>query len=251
VTEVSGREETGSVVHDEETGMQSTIVEVRGGSQIRFTMNTTKVLEKQLACQTVFEYVDALGPHLAAFIEPAMEKVLPLVVFKYSEQVRNSASFACGKLFSAAVEVCKANGNNNQFAMPFLWPCADTLVKGLKGEQHPEPRGCMAEALKDLLQACFESGGKDAKGVLQASSVALAGEQAEKVASALVEVAQASIERRGKKMAAFEASDELEGDEDAERLEEELEEEVRACLIERAVVLILYRWVPPLSFSDF
>jgi len=44
VTEVAGREETGSVVHDEETGLQSTIVEVRGGSQIRFTMNTTKVL---------------------------------------------------------------------------------------------------------------------------------------------------------------------------------------------------------------
>lgn len=226
MTEVAGREETGSVVHDEETGLQSTIVEVRGGSQIRFTMNTTKVLEKQLACQTLFEYVDALGPHLAAFIGPALEKVLPLVIFKYSEQVRNSASFACGKLFSAAVEVCKANANN-QFAMPFLWPCADTLVKGLKGEQHAEPRSCMAEGLKDLLQACFESGGKSATGVLQASTVAFTGEQAEAVATALVEVAQASIERRGKKMAAFEASDELEGDQDAERLEEELEEEVR------------------------
>jgi hypothetical protein len=227
VTEVTTGEETGGVAHDEESGLQSTIVEVRGRGQMRITMNTTAVLEKQQACQTLFEYVDALGPHLAGFLEPALVKVLPLVVFKYSELVRNSASFATGKLFKAAVDVCKAQGQPPAFALQFLWPCADTLVKGLKGELHAEARACMAEALKDVLQVCFESGGKDARGAVQASTVALAGEQAATVAAALVEVAAASMKRRCAKMAAFDASEELEG-EDAERLEEELEEEVRS-----------------------
>jgi len=225
VTEVQSTEEVSGVTHDEATGMQSTVVEVRGRGQMRITMNTTAVMEKQMAAKTLYEYVESLGRHMADYVEASATHVLPLVVFKYSEDVRNSASFAVGRLFAAAVDAARSGLKPPAFATQLLWPSVDTLVQGLKGEVHADPRCCMSEALRDVLQACFESGGKDPRsGAQLPPNVALAGAQATAVVAAVLEVATASLTRRRAKMTAFSASDELE-EEDAERLEEELEEE--------------------------
>ena len=195
VTEVS-EAEAGAVEHDEQSGLQSTVLEVKGRGHMRVTMNTTAVLEKQQAVKTLYEYVESLGPLMADYIEAAASAALPLVVFKYSEDVRNSASFAVGKLFAAACDAVKAGARPRDFALQLIWPAVDTLVQGIKGERHPEPRACMCEALRDVLQAAFESGGKDARGAVQAATVALAGAQVSGTAAALVEAATASLRRR-------------------------------------------------------
>lgn len=227
VTEMAAGQEgaTAGVSHDEETGMQSTVVEVRGRGAMKITMNTTAVMEKQQAAKTLYEYVDSLGALMLDFVEPSAHALLPLIVFKYSEDVRNSASFAVGKLFGSACDVVRNGTRPVEFALQFLGPFVQTLAAGLKGELHPEPRTCMAEALRDVLQACFESGGKDeATGIQRPPLVALSGAECASTCQIVLEVATASLGRRSEKMAAFSASDELE-EEDQERLEEELEEE--------------------------
>jgi len=227
VTECASAEEaTHGVSHDEESGLQSTVLEVKGRGAMKVTMNTTAVLEKQQAAKTLYEYVDSLGCLMVEFVEPSAHALLPLVVFRYSEDVRNSASFALGRLFGSACEVVRSGAKPTAFAQQFLSPVVQTLVAGLKGELHADPRCCMAEALRDVLQACFESGGKDeTSGSQLAPLVALSSQECSSAMVVVLEVATASVQRRSEKMAAFSASEELEAEEDQERLEEELEEE--------------------------
>ena len=144
----------GETTYDEATGMQTAVVKVRGGQQMKISMNTTAIMEKQMAAKTFFEYMDALGVVMVDFIEPAAEKLMPLVIFKYSEEVRNSACFAVAKLFAAAVKAVTGPTplRPPAFATQLLGPFVDTLLKGLKGEIHSEPRNCMSESLRDLLQ---------------------------------------------------------------------------------------------------
>ena len=144
--------------------MESTIFQARGGNKMRLTMNTTAVMEKQMAAKTLFEYINALGVTMVEYIEAAAEKILPLVIFKYSEDVRNSAAFCCSKIFAAAVEAARPVAANNnaplrppQFAAQLLNPFVEQLLTGIKGEIHAEPRACMSEALRDILQVCQHS----------------------------------------------------------------------------------------------
>jgi hypothetical protein len=142
----------GDTTTDEETGIATSVIKVAGGAMMRITLNTHLVMEKQMAAKTFYEYASALGVTLLDYLEAAAEKMLPLVIFKYNEDVRCSASFAVAKIFAAAVDAAKKGARPPAFASQLLMPFVDALLKGIQGEIHAEPRNCMSEALRDVLQ---------------------------------------------------------------------------------------------------
>jgi importin-5 len=175
-----------------------------------------------------------MGRHLVDYIDMILDKTMPLVIFRYSEDVRNSASFALARLLKAAVAATADGTRPLAYAQGFLVPFTDTLIKGINGEVQPDARNSMAEALRDVLQVCAESGGKEgASGKFKRSTVLLRGHEASEVLGLVLQAASKGIERRTAITMAFQQDQETD-ENDEDRLAEELadEEELMTNLVD-------------------
>jgi GAF domain-containing protein len=109
VQDLDDEEADTGMQHDEATGLQTAVVDVRGHGKKRITMNTFAVLEKAAALDTMDKYARELGWR---FAECVMEGglsglALPLVDFKFSEQVRTSAAIALSSFFDCVVAAAR------------------------------------------------------------------------------------------------------------------------------------------------
>ena len=228
MTELSEAEELAGLTQGSiADGIATTIVEVKG-TKFKISLNTSAVLEKKTATQLLYEYAENMGRHMLDFIEPAAQDLIELVVFKFSEEVRCSACFALSKLFAAAVDAVKYQLRAQAFADQLLLPFTHALIENLKGEISAETRASSSESLRDILQACFESGGKsedDASGTpFHPAVVRLPDANVIDTITKIMGVADSSMQRRQEKVNVFNHSEELDED-DQERLATDLEEE--------------------------
>ena len=144
---------------------------------------------------------------MVEYIGAIVDQIMPLVVFQFSEAVRNSACYALERLFKASVAAVTAGSRQVTFAQQYLMPFVTALLTGLKGEIHTEARTTTAEALKDLFRASFESGGHDDKGDWNRPTVPVPLTAVMDIISGVLSVAQSSIKRRKELLENFHASE--------------------------------------------
>merc|ERR1712000_694093 len=81
-----------------------------------------------------------------------------MVTDRHSSDVRSSASLALSKLFEAALDSCTRGCLTRDTMQNIMNSCVSTLLGAIKGEVNSVARSCAVESLRDILQACFESG---------------------------------------------------------------------------------------------
>lgn len=151
---------------DEDTGIESAVISLAGGSRKRITLNTHSIQQKTQATQVVYELAEALGSLLGDYILPTIESLYALTVEKHSTDIRYSAALSLSKLFSALLEVIRsgrlsaATVNVSEiFHKSLLY-----LMEALKNEPDHAARFAQAEAIRDLLDAVYLSGVEEVDG---------------------------------------------------------------------------------------
>ncbi|CAM9413811.1 unnamed protein product [Ascophyllum nodosum] len=215
-------------ITDEDTGTQTAVVNIRGIGAQRVTLSTFAIASKQTAARLLFEYAGALEGAFIEHVPVAASALIPAVTFRFNEEVRSTAALALGKVYESALQ------GDLQTATQLLSPCVTVLLEGLKGESQDEARTCMSSALRDVLCACYESGGVDeASGIQRIPKLQVPLEAAVAISEELVAQVASSLKRRTAKEREFEGEG-VRDEEDSELLEDELahEEEMMEHLVD-------------------
>ena len=150
---------------DTASGFSSVVLDVRGMGKKQLTMNTFVIEQKVLACNMILEFAKSLEKDFVGFVERTATVVLPLVKFKYFEGVRSAAAFPLPKLLDSIVKSARASTAPAEraqmlaFGKGFLSACVASLQEQLQQEKAWECRACLVEAMKELFEVCFRSGG--------------------------------------------------------------------------------------------
>jgi hypothetical protein len=148
-----------------------------------------------------------MGTSMEPFVDQLGELLLPLILFKYSENVRCSAAFSVAQLMQTYGALHRTGCRSAEACVSVLEAFVETLVAGVKGEIHAEPRSSMAEALRDVLRVCFESGGKGESGDWSEATIRLPIEATRATLEALSTLAAESVQRRQEHMREFEENE--------------------------------------------
>jgi len=149
---------------DEETGMTSHVFDFGAGCKKRVYLNTHAVLQKKAAADMLYEFATSLRGNLYHYLAPCFQAVIPMLTNKHSSEVRSSASLALAKLFEALVDAFHKNLVTEDDVISALSESLTHLLRCLEGEINTTARACAAEALRDVLQACYLSGSEAADG---------------------------------------------------------------------------------------
>ena len=153
----------GEVIQDEETGTESAVVSLGGGVRKRVTLNTHAVQQKNQAARVLYEFASALKGYLKGYILPSLQVLLAMVTDKHSSDIRSSATLALARMFEALVHAAQLgyiqdDPSRNISLDAVLSSCLSKLMESLRDEADATARACAAEALRDVLQACYQSG---------------------------------------------------------------------------------------------
>jgi hypothetical protein len=153
----------GEVIQDEDTGLESAVVTLGAGVRKRVTLNTHAVQQKNQAARILYEFATALRGYLKSYILPSLQILLTMATDKHSSDVRSSATLAMGKMFDAFVHAIQLgfiqnNPSQNISLDAVLTGCLSKLLEAVREEADSTARACAAEALRDVLRACYQSG---------------------------------------------------------------------------------------------
>ena len=214
----------GETIIDEETGNESAVITMGAGIKKRVTLNTHAVQKKNQCGRMMFEFAANMKGHLEEYLIPCVEATLPMVLDKHFSEIRSSASLALVKLFEAGLDSYRLGFLSQASLQELLEMILNQLLLAVKGEINASSRICAADALRDVVEACFLSGTEapdGSRGQFQALPTA---EWSTSAVQHIMEKCQESIVRREEKIAAFQQNEGLEG-EDEEAFAEVLEEE--------------------------
>lgn len=93
---------------------------VRGFGHMKLGINTSAVEDKVTACRMIYEYVSELKELFYPYVEKVASVVIPLVSWKYSEDVRSVAALTCAPLLHSAIKGLVANGHPLDGAVQLL-----------------------------------------------------------------------------------------------------------------------------------
>ncbi len=148
-----------------------------------------------------------------------MTALLSLVTDKNSADIRSSAALALSKLFEAILHASSLGFYAKESLPEALSATLGKLLENLRGEVNGTSRACVAECLRDVLQACYDSGMETSDGgrvdPACLPDIAIAGGMVEEIMFGCSE----SVERRKLKEKAFEENEGLE-EEDLEAFAE-------------------------------
>eukprot|EP01032_Pedospumella_encystans_P019768 gene19768-22474_t len=218
----------GEVIQDEETGAESAVVSLGAGVRKRVTLNTHAVQQKNQAARVLYEFASALRGHLKGYILPALQILLTMVTDKHSADIRSSATLALGKMFEAfthavSLGFIENDPSRNISLDAVLSSCLSKLLEVVREESDLTARACGAEALRDVLQACYLSGTECEDGsrtVRLTPSI----ETSEKVVQEVLSRCAESLQRRQTKWDAIYKNDGYD-EEDLAGVSQELAEE--------------------------
>ena len=218
----------GEVIQDEETGAESAVVSLGAGVRKRVTLNTHAVQQKNQAARVLYEFASALRGHLKGYILPSLQILLTMVTDKHSADIRSSATLALGKMFEAfthavSLGFIENDPSRNISLDAVLSSCLSKLLEVVREESDLTARACGAEALRDVLQACYLSGAECEDGsrtVRLTPSI----ETSEKVVQEVLSRCAESLQRRQTKWDAIYKNDGYD-EEDLAGVSQELAEE--------------------------
>ncbi|KAJ1437419.1 armadillo-type protein [Ochromonadaceae sp. CCMP2298] len=219
----------GDVVQDEDTGTESAVVSLGAGVKKLVSLNTHAVQQKNQAARVLYEFADALRGNLRGYILPSLQVLLDLVTYKHSSDIRSSAALACAKMFEAfshAVQMgfLADDPTHNVSLQAVLDGCVGKLLEALRDETDITARACGAEAVRDVLQACYTSGAESVMGSRGGFKLVPGMPLCEGVVRQLLQRCAESLLRREHRLQSIGRNDGLDA-EDREAAGAELEEE--------------------------
>ena len=214
----------GEVVHDDETGTESTVISLGAGVCKRVTMNTHAVQQKNQAARMLYEFGSSMRGHLKSYLAPSAAALLVMITDRHSADMRSSAILALAKIFDAYVHAAQMGYISAADLNSMLAQCIAKLLESLKGENNSTARACAAESMRDVLAACYSSGAEQPDGKYHSFVCAPAEAMALTITKELLKRSKECLGRRAEKEAAFLKNEGLDAD-DKEGLSEELEED--------------------------
>jgi hypothetical protein len=204
---------------DADSGMSSVVLDVKGMGKKRITLNTNDVLEKEIAIRALYEYFDVLEQHMGPYAEEVAVATCPLIVYKYSPQIRDVAALLAPKIVNA---LGGAHGNAQNVINSTGYMIPNLLVQ-LQKETNMDVLCSTSEAVKETMRLLCESGGKDENGKFHPAKYLLPMAMSSKVTEVVCDAANKSAIRRNEAMK--DAKEKGFDEEDYENLEEEFESE--------------------------
>ena len=199
----------------------------------------------------LFEFAKSLKGHLKQYLIPSLRVTLTMILEKHSHDVRSSASLALSKMFEAYIDAMQKgfiskdsttttssysntttddNNDSNSNISEVLSACLGKLLECLKGEINCTSRACAAEALKDILLACYNSGTEQTDGSRNMSFLCAPDLQiSTAIAQELLRLCQESIGRKQQREVEFQSN---------EGVEEEDREAYGTCTCLRVSVFV-------------
>lgn len=191
----------GEVIQDEDTGTESAVVSLGAGVRKRVTLNTHAVQQKNQAARVLYEFADSLRGYLKGYILPSLQILLTMVTDKHSADIRSSAALAMGKMFAALVHAVQLgflqNDPSRNISLEAVFnSCLSKLLEVVREEADLTARACGAEAMRDVLQACYLSGVEAEDGTRSAFLLTPSVEVSEKVVQEVLTRCAESLQRR-------------------------------------------------------
>ncbi|GKZ00705.1 hypothetical protein MPSEU_001022500 [Mayamaea pseudoterrestris] len=98
----------------DDDGKESITVTLPGRGLTNITINTSKIQEKAQAARAMYELASALGASFGPYAKACLDSFLVLVGFKYSAEIRSTAS----QTLAAAFEAACASGEGHGWELP-------------------------------------------------------------------------------------------------------------------------------------
>ncbi len=207
---------------DEDTKLVSTVISFGAAGKKKVTLNVYAVTQKNEAARILYELASNMKGLMKSYIVPAIAATIPLITCQQSGDVRASSALALAQLFVAYIDATKKGFLT--WDLNVLSQVVNKFLANLQEEINASTRACVAEALSDVLLACYESGvegvdGKYSSQICQPDTATVT-----TLVSTLLSVSQKTLTRMHEKREAF-SQDEGMDQEDLEGLEKELEDD--------------------------
>jgi hypothetical protein len=184
----------------------------------------------------IYEYASSLQGTLGDYITPCLEVVLNLVTDKHSSDLRFSASHAIPALFKAALDAsCRLQLFPITQMQSLLEMILMKLMEAITGEINATARECAVEALRDVIEICYESGTvQNSDGIYSNWQICLPSlDMSLTILKELLLKCQESLLRRGEKERAILRNEGLDAeDRDSYAVELEVEEDLITAIIQ-------------------
>lgn len=182
----------------------------------------------------IFEYANSLEGYLGDYILPSLEVMLNMVTDKHSSDLRISASQAIAPLFKAVMDNSVRFHQIPTDQVPALLDLVlSKLLETIRGEINSSARESSVEALRDVVEACYESGNQQPDGRYSDWVCAPTLESSMAIISELVLKCHESVQRRAEKEQAIVRNEGLDAeDRETYATELESEEDLLSCLVE-------------------
>ena len=224
------------VSNNEETGMQSSVVDLGGGVFKKVSLNTHAVQIKKSATSILYEFVSVMKGYLHNYLGSLLDTLLPLVLDKHSSEIRSSASLGLARIFEAIIDSKKINKPINIDLSLVMNTCITNLLKSLNGEINPEARASSAESLRDIILACYNTCTENIDGTRDINTILCKPDMQSisKLSKELLNLSNDSLQRRYELTKEFANSEVLDEDEDGNKFQEDIdiEDELLSNLID-------------------
>jgi len=198
---------------EQEEGMESVTVAIRGQGHKRITIRTSALEEKATACSMLHTYAKELGEGFLPYVQEVAKTLVPLIRFQYMDDVRTGAMAAMPELLNCAVKACQKGvaGATLELVTQLKDFMFAPVLEQLRNEPDTETLAQLLDSWNEVI-ACGS----------ECPAARLTAEQMAEAMARNAEMLQESIKRREERKTA----DEEEADDyDEEQLEEEMERE--------------------------
>ena len=104
MVDASEEEYDGTAEHDEDTGIDTAVINLGNGVLKRVTMNTHAVQQKAQAARLLFEFTSSMQGDLKTYLTPVLDLLLMLATDKNSGEIRSSANLGLAAIFEAVID---------------------------------------------------------------------------------------------------------------------------------------------------
>jgi hypothetical protein len=147
----------------EEEGMESVTLTIKGVGDRRISIRTSTLEEKALACNMLFTYISELKEHFLPFVEPVAKVVIPLLKFAYLEDIRETAATIMPQLLNTVKVAAEKNMCDASILRQLLDGIFGQLIEAIKIEPEVRTASMLVESLYDCVKVVGDNCLSDAQ----------------------------------------------------------------------------------------
>ena len=145
---------------DEDDGLESVTVNIRGQGHKRITIRTSALEEKATACNMLHTYAEELQEGFLPYVEQVASILIPLVKFQYMDDVRTAAMMAMPELLNSCIGAHnkglpspKAGVTIPQLVGHLKDVMLETILEQLKSEPDIETLALLLEYFAEVVES--------------------------------------------------------------------------------------------------